>query len=412
MNAPSFEAPASEWLVYADWLQQQGKPLGEFIVLLNEGDDAKCDTWLRKHTADLVGQAGKQHLGNALSVKWKWGFAQKATVHAKSVQVLNEALEALFAAPAAEKLETVRVEVEVTGDDQVLDISETVALVVAKAPPSVTALELIDDRAEGVTSLTSRDFDPAPNLVDFGPLDALWPRFRSVQLVVADVRQLVFGEINAPQLESLTVHGLRLAGQSYGDAAEPCDAVASLAKARLPKLKHFEMRLNEEWTVNSVDDTDSYTSFDSYPEDEFDSGYSEGADWPAEFGPALRTLVKSPLESLALTNFAETSSFFEMLGSVTLPTSLRRLSLSQSSLSSTDVQWFKDNQKLLAKLDTLVVQETGFNEDDVKTLRTLVKNVEFSRGKLSPRPEYEEEEGAEAEPEVPLPKYRYIVGME
>ncbi|MFT3712183.1 MAG: hypothetical protein QM817_31450 [Archangium sp.] len=401
MRAPPSDAPASEWLVYADALQQQGDLLGEFIMLVNAGDETKQNEWLIQHGSAFLGPELLGKVGANVKLDWRWGFIDRATVRATRAETLVDVVKLVLDNPRSERLQTLSV-VAVPMAPGIIELDDLITNLASSSPP---ALELIDGRAEQVTLLTSRDFDPANNLVDFGALTPLWKSLRSLKLVTADVRQLTLGAINAPLLESFTLQGLRLAGQNFGDV-EPCEACDMLGQATLPKLKHFELRLNEEWTVNHVDDTDSYITFDSFPEDEGDTGYSEGANWPNEFGSALRNLVKSPLETLTLTNFASTTSLLELLAQTGLPPTLRVLNLSQSSLSSTDVPWFTKNASLLSKLDQLIVRETGFSDDDVKTLKTLVKNVEHSRA--DPQLRYDGEESTNA----PLPKYRYTVGME
>ncbi len=410
MNVPNAEAPASEWLVYADALQQKGEPLGEFIALLNSGDVAKRDAWLQKNAAALLGPELADALGQTLSLEWKWGFIEKATVKSSSAGTMGSVVTTLLVHPRAERLGTLAVVAVPGADDAVIDLTELVARIGAeKLPP---ALELIDDRAANCTTLTSRDFDPGNNLVNFGPLNPLWKSLRSLKLVVADVRQLTLGAVNAPELESLTIHGLRVASQAYGDN-EPCEAADALGQAKLPKLKNFEMRLNEEWTVNHVDDTDSYTSHDSFPEDEFDDGHSEGANWESEFGAALANLTRSPLERLALTNFASTASLLSVLGQNVLPATLRELDLSESSLSSGDLAWFTQHEKQLSKIKKLVVKETGITDGDATTLKKIFETVESSAQPPRARPEWQGDEEAEEQGGgVPLPKYRYTVGME
>ncbi len=102
----------------------------------------------------------------------------------------------------------------------------------------------------------------------------------------------------------------------------------------------------------------------------------------------------------------------ELIATTGLPPSLRELDLSQSSLSTRDLAWFTSHAALLTNLRKLTVLETGVSDDDVKTLRTIVPEVEFSRAKPRLRPFDNEEEDHKMEEEPPLPKYRYTVGME
>ncbi len=411
MKTPGPDAPDAEWLVYADALQQRGDPIGEFIALVHSAAPAKRAAWFEQHGASLIGDLAAS-VGKTLTLEWRWSFIEQATITATDADTIAALVTALLAHPLAERLHTLRI---CAGPaDQLIDLSATVtALGNHVLPPR---LELIDERANRSTLLTSRDFEPRPNLVEFGELTPLWRTARALKLVVGDVRQLALGVIDAPSLESLTIHGLRLA-TSYNEESDVC---AMLSNATLPRLRHFDMRLNEAWTVNYVSDSSAYHSH-GFAEDEFDSsGYVDEFDsatpddvnWDTEFGNALRSLVKSPLERLSLTNFASTSAVLELIATTGLPPSLRELDLSQSSLSTRDLAWFTSHAPLLTNLRKLTVLETGFSDDDVKTLRTIVPEVEFSRAKPRLRPFDNEEEDHEMEEEPPLPKYRYTVGME
>ena len=413
-TAPAFDAPVADWLVFADWLQTQGDAKGELIGLMHAGDEAKREAFVRANAPALLGEAAAYY-GSGLSLRWRWCFVEEAEVRGLSAEDVGFRLEALLMSPAAARLQSLRL-VGVPDGQTPLDLSAIVARLAGGAgvPEPLSSLTLIDQRAANSTSLTSRDFDPGDNLVDFGPMAPLWAMksLRKLKLVVADTQQLVPGAVDAPQLTSLTIHGLRFAHATYGDAADPSELARALAVAKLPRLEEFDLRLCEEWVVNELDDTGAYTSHDGGGEDGDNIGDNEGADWDGEFGDALRTLVKSPLKRLALTSFDSTSELLGLIRSTGLPATLKELDLSDSSLSHADVDWFTANKALLASLEKLVVKDTSFTPTDVAVLAGLGPKVEYSpRDEEDHRSSADDDDEGAGEP-LPLPKYRYIVGME
>ncbi|MDP3499868.1 MAG: hypothetical protein Q8S33_06025 [Myxococcales bacterium] len=431
-HVPDAFASDAEWLVFADALQQQGDPRGELIALSHAGDVARRDAHVRKHAQALLGDAGALVESGFLKVTWRWSFIDAAEVRGSSAPAVATALDALLAAPTATRLRALSLIGVPAAGDPLLDLSAVVDRLSGEdVPASLTELSLIDHWAAQSTSLTSRDHESGPNLVTFGPLGTLWALkgLRALTLVVADTRQLDPGTIVAPELTSLTLHGLRFAEDNA--AAGASEFAAALATATLPKLTTFDCRLCETWVVNELHFAGTYTAHDVAGEGAFEEGHHEGADWSGEFGDALRNLVTLPLRRLALTSFASTSSLLELLASTGLPPTLEELDLSDSALATSDLAWFTANKPVLSRLHRLVVKNTGFTEDDAKVLASLGPKVEHtmaatarmrvggtvyisddgSFGGLTP--DDEEPEGDETPlTSAPLPKYRYVVGME
>jgi len=264
-TAPAFDAPVADWLVFADWLQTQGDAKGELIGLVHAGDEAKREAFVRANAPALLGEAAAAY-GNGLYVRWRWCFVDESEVRGVSEEELARTVASLLSAPAAARLSSLRI-VGVPDGATPLDLASVVARIAGGVgvPDTLSALALIDDRASNSTSLTSRDFDPGNNLVDFGPMAPLWAMksLRKLKLVVADTQQLAPGTIAAPQLTSLTIHGLRFAHATYGDAADPSELARALAVAQLPRLEEFDLRLCEEWVVNNLDDTGAYVFHDA-----------------------------------------------------------------------------------------------------------------------------------------------------
>jgi hypothetical protein len=394
MNAPRPEAPAAEWLVFADSLQSKGDPRGELIALANAGDFGKRDAHVKAHANALLGPAAK-HLGGPLTIDWKWGFIDSAEIAGDASVNFVAVLEALLGGPHAEHLRSLTL-TGLTPDEAAVDLSPVIAR--ASKVASLQHVRLIDKRAAGVSTLVSRDYEPEENLVGFGSLDPLWalPALRSLEVVMADVRQLEPGTIHSSTLSSLTVHGLRFAGSGFGDG-DPNELAQALGAARLPALAKLELRLCEEWTANRPDDSDAYLPY-AYGEDDSeegaDDGDGEGARWGAELGPVLAMLARSTtLKELRLTSFENGEGLLEALNEHGLPSSLEELDLSGSMIDEACVPLFEANAGY-RKLKRLVVEDTRLNEQAFTALKKLIGVVIGEPG------------------ERYLPQFRYVVGME
>lgn len=423
-NAPSFDAPDAEWLVWADALQQRGDPRGELAALVHGANARKLGEFVRRHAEALLGDAARHFRDGQLELTWRWGFVDRATLRGASAEDLGEAWAALTAAPVGARVRALTLvgvpdeaDLAVAGameNDRIIDLSPLVARIASGS--ALEELHLVDDRAEQCSTLTSRNFDPRVALVQFGPLERLWRMkgLRRLRVVVADPHALRPGTIDAPELESLTIHGLRYGRPFYGHV-RATDLSTALARAKLPRLREFDCRLCEEYMVNVLNDRGAYRPHEM-PTDPYESGVEEGTnqgvDWPVELGDALRTLVASPLERLALTSFESAASLLSLLAQTGLPRSLKVLDLSDSSLWHDDLPWFVTRAPELARLDRLVLNETGFTDDDVQQLEALGVKVEHSFRPRPPVMNYDTGMEEPAPPGRPLPRYRYVVGME
>lgn len=384
---PSLDAPPSEWLVYADALQQARDPRGELIALTAAGKNP--DAYVRDHAEGLLGD-GAKHLAS-YHLTWWLCFVDEAEVVAQATAGAADAVRALLESPAAAQLSALTIAGRPEGE-ATIDLSEAVAFVASHLPTSCKTLELIDERAEAVSTLVSRDFDPGPNLVQFGALAPIFalPALERLTISVADPMQLELGDVDAPNLRAFTLRDLRLA-DTYGP--QP-DVVRALAAASFPKLESFELRLVEQWVANVPDDSDAYVGLgaDVGGDDGPDDGDNEGTNWTEAIGELLRRLKTLPLKRLALTSFESGRSLLEALQAAGLPPSLEELDLSDSGFSSEEAAFLAKNGSLVSGLKRLVLKGTVLQAGDVKALSALGPQVEYSPGG-----------GA---------KYRYVVGME
>jgi hypothetical protein len=392
MNQPDRDAPAADWMVYGDALQTTGDARGELIALnaavASGMSPADRDAYVAAKADALFGKAAKRR--DRYAITWRY-LADRVVVRADNALEAVDDLLQLFASPIATALHAVEL-VGVASGGRTVDLTRAVAVLASDLPKTVRELALVDERAAGTRMLSSREFEPPDNLVEFGSLDDVFriPGLTSLRIDTADSEQLEIETIDAPALRSFALRCLRFGSGS----ANPLSA--RLAAATWPQLRSFELRLPEEYSANIIDDADAYIPQYAGDEDyddradeaELGDNY-EGTDW-AQLRPLLDNLAKLPLERLALTSFDSVDSLLDTLAASKLAPTLVELDLSDSSIAQTS--WFLANRALIAPLERLVLLDTPLAESDVATLRTLGPEVAASSAA-----------GA---------SYRYVVGSE
>ncbi|MCW5805743.1 MAG: hypothetical protein KIT31_25455 [Deltaproteobacteria bacterium] len=392
---PNRDAPASEWNVYADALQEAGDPRGELIALngaVAKGmSPADRDAYVDRHREALFGPA-HAHAGAFRVNAWHHLFPDDVAIRISPSDAADDVVRAFLASPLAEA-RTLAIAGVPAGGGRV-DLTAAVAALAAQLPPSVRALRFVDERAAATTLLSSRDFDPDPNLVDFGDVSAFWGKaqLEDISFDVADSHQLALGEIEAPHLRHFALRNLRLA-TTYDNA----EIVDLLGRAKFRDLRSFELRLVEEWGANIVADEDAYvpkyTGHESFEErmDEAEEGEQyDNPNW-GPLRPLLETLKACPLERLTLTSFETTDSLFEVLAAVGFAPGLQVLDLSDSGTSNP--AWFREHKALFSGVKRLVLERTSLTDEHAAQLADLGPEIQHSH---SPG-------GA---------TYRYVVGQE
>lgn len=165
----------ANYVVYGDWLGEQGHPRGELIAaqLAAAVDDTPAArrhaiAVLSRHREVLLGGLSEQLLASALT--WHAGFLHRAVVgwhqlvHVDGARIdvpLADVLRRLLAHPTARLLAELAVE-DRWGARQAIDYTAMIAEIAAAAPPTLRALSLGDLELDSHTN--------------WGRLDALWPR--------------------------------------------------------------------------------------------------------------------------------------------------------------------------------------------------------------------------------------------
>ncbi len=397
MNRPPFDASPSEWLVYADHLQQRNNPLGELIALNDAAFGGIAgelrEQFLAEHRAELC-----DHLaGNVVQFEWWRFFASEVRLRVSpddnGLSITSRFLDSPIAA-LAQSISLVGV---TPTTESMVELGPALENLARRLPPGCTSISLIDERAEAARTTVSADYEPALNLVDFGSLEPLWrhPNLTSLTLHVANPDEIEFGDVEAPALRRFGLFGLRFP-VSYTSLYFDNDLLATLESASWPELESFSLRLPERYTVQVADNRGSYIPVERYQDhwqgaEGHEDGYHEPVGWAGEIGPVLGALPDS-LSHLALHSFASSRLLLEALEGCYQTRRIRELDLSESDLNDSDAAWMIHRSDLFENLQMLDLSNTRITRKMAATL-----NAE-----LSPRVLHSPG-GAE---------HRYVVGRE
>jgi hypothetical protein len=390
MERPAFDAPAADWLVYGDALQETGNPLGELIGLVHAAMEGRNDGTPRDRYVETHGDAlfGELDLSR-YAFDWHYGLVKGVVVRVQPGD--GDLVTPLLASPLCAELRALElrgVSSVREGSATTVDLTAAMEAALARVPPTCTAFAFVDDRAVQAEMLVSRDFDPPANLVTFGPIAPFYTRAESLRLEVADLAQLALGELDAPNLRELVVRPLRFAGFE-----ELGDQVAWLARARWPKLESFELRCVEMWIANVPEEHEPYIpvySADDYEgRDDTDEGDTETVDWRG-MTEVFRSLARCPLRRLALTSAYSMHTLIPALAQAGLAPTLRELDFTDGCLGSADD--LLAHRAAFASLEAIVLDGTPLVATELARLADLGPRIVHSPGV-----------GA---------RYRYVVGQE
>lgn len=227
------------YLVYADWLQAQGNPLGEWIgVQAGLKKDpkhkkllAEQKTLLEKHKGDFFGPVADVVDEMIEDIEWYCGFIRHAKIKTtyerdpefadeKTQRLAHEVLDAFLDLPIARFLQSLTL-----GIFKIVDNGyEQAAAVIAKRKlPTLHTLYIGDFYYEETELNWS-------NAGDISPIYASVPNLRTLTVRSAGI---VLGDISLPELRSFTTitGGLNAA------------AVESVCKAKWPKLESLSLQI-------------------------------------------------------------------------------------------------------------------------------------------------------------------------
>lgn len=324
------------YLVYADWLTQQGDPRGELIVVQSAGKAAREAELLASHPFMRgIGLTDRAHLRSAgpgiAKATWRWGFWQ--TLHIFNVIdwmdskfPTKEVLDRLFTNPAALVLQALEVGVlrwEYNASDVKLLIAEA-----AKAPFARTLQALRFGEVDGI------DIDCAHHPIgDLGGITKeAFPALRELTMWGCEIE---LGALDLPKLEKLVV-------QTCGLSQSCVDSVAS---GSLPALAYLDLWFGSEDygndnTVESVE-------------------------------PILQSTRWPKLAHLGLMNCPFTDEICERLGASSLVRQLSSLDLSMGTMTDQGARALLQHRASLAHLKTIDLSQTYVSAGMVAELKAI-----------------------------------------
>lgn len=324
------------YLVYADWLTQQGDPRGELIVVQSEGKTDREAELLAAHPFMRgIGLTDSKHFQNAspgiARAEWKWGFWE-------SLHIFNvidwmdgkfptkDVLDRLFTNPAALVLQELKAGVirwEYNAQDIELLIAEA-----AKAPFAKTLTALRFGEVTGI------DIDcahhPIGNLA--GITKEAFPELRELTMWGCEIE---LGDMDLPKLETLEVQTCGLSQSN----------VTAVANGNLPALSHLEL-----WFGS--DDYGNDNTVDSIE-------------------PIVQSTKWPKLTHLGLMNCPFADGICERLGTASIVRQLSSLDLSMGTMTDDGARALLQHRQAFAHLKTLDISQSYVTAGMVAELQSL-----------------------------------------
>ncbi len=339
------------YLVYADWLTQQGDPRGELIVVQSEGKADREAELLEKHSFMRgIGRTERvQDAGPGIAkATWRWGFWQKLHIFniidwMDSKFPTKEVLERLFTNPAALALQELEVGVirwEYQASDVKLLIEEA-----AKAPFSKTLRALRFGKVDGI------DIDCGHHpLGDLGGITkAAFPELRELTMWGCEIE---LGELDLPKLHKLAV---RTCGLSQAN-------VEAIANGSLPEVEYLELWFGSE-------DYGNDSTLESIE-------------------PILQSTKWPKLAHLGLMNCPFTDGICERLGTSAVVRQLSSLDLSMGTMTDAGARALLQHRAALAHLKTIDISQSYVTEGMVAELGAIGATIVANDMREDEDPDY------------------------
>ncbi len=348
------------YLVYADWLAQQGDPRGELIVVQSEGKAEREAELLQAHPFMRgIGRTDRAHLQEAgpgiANASWRWGFWEKLHIFnvidwMDSKFPTKDVLDRLFTNPAALVLQQLKVGV-IRWEYNAADIAMVIAEA-AKAPFAKTLKSLRFGEVDGI------DIDCGHHPIGdlSGITNEAFPELRELKMWGCEIS---LGELKLPKLERLVVQTCGLSQRN----------VAAIANGDLPALDRLEIWFGSEDYGND----NTFESIESI---------LQSTKWPT-------------LTHLGLMNCPVADGICERVGASKIIETISSLDLSLGTVTDDGARALLQHRAALAHLRTIDLSQTYVTAGMVAELQSIGPTIIAT--------EMREDEG---------PEYRYVVVAE
>lgn len=256
------------YLVYADWLQGKGDPLGELIVLQQQNSPA-AKALLKKHQETFLGPLatfGDDKYGKGVKLEWQFGFIKHAEIRWDSFGEGEDDptgdLAAVLELPTARFLQSLRLGPCAADEEMTFQVLID-AFEETKRPATLRELYLGNVGDWDISSTGTGDFGSIAPLfpklekltlhagnIDLGKNVSL-PELKSLAIETGtltkdDIKAIV--SLKAPKLERLEIW---FGSSNYGASGGVKDIASILDGSAFPKLTHFGL-MNCEWVGEGV----------------------------------------------------------------------------------------------------------------------------------------------------------------
>ncbi len=341
---PEFEATilknpddAKGYLVYADWLQSNGNPLGELVALQNaKTPNPKAEKALiKEHLGTLFGEDAVE-AGEDLKLTWKNGFVDSIWIGGgyETHGDLAGALDQILASPAARFVRSITVGL-LNYDDGEPTAQDFINTVVKRAPKLLSRFEAADFEYPDQTEMS---------WAHTGDVKKLWAAVPSLrEVVLRGGGTLDFGTIDAPELTSFTVETGGL----------PPKSLKAITSAKWPKLETLKVWLGQENYGFESDVKDLQPIFDA-------KGLGN-------------------LRHLGLMNAEIVEEIVPALAKAKVLKQLETLDLSMGTLSEAGAKAFVDHAGAFKHLKKINLADNILVAAELKQLKALGLNFEFGK---------------------------------
>lgn len=308
------EAPDA-YLVYGDWLQEQGEDLGELVSVQAMRAMDASNTELAAREQALLAQHGRRWLGYFAKYPhtWRFGFVDSLVI----TEATREDLVELHNLVAARFLRAV--ELELLGHRTFENCNLISALAEVGMPPVVRKLTLAPSTS-------------SPRAIDVGSLRAIWPRLARLEELTIKAGNVGFADLSLPNATSvwITTNASR-------------EVLAPLTNAVWPKLSSLTIE------------------FTAYPYERVEIAILE---------PLLLALSESStVRHLAITQHYQANALLELLAGVPLFKSLTSLSLSQGGMNAEGAKLLLDESARFAHLEKIDLSECYLPKETAEALK-------------------------------------------
>ncbi|MFO0600598.1 MAG: WGR domain-containing protein [Myxococcaceae bacterium] len=329
---------SAPYLVYADWLQSKGDPLGELIMLQTQ-KSPKAKDHLKKHAEAFLGPyagAKKTDYGRGIEIEWQFGFMKSVKVQWDAFDYDTEDdaegdLSGLLALPTARFIQSMTIG-PIPGEDMMtlqpaVDVMEEL-----KAPTTLRELVLGEIGDWDISGTETGDFDAVARLN---------PKLEKVTLHAGNIE---LGK--GVELNDLVELNIETGGFDKG-------TLKNLFTLKAPKLKRLSIWFGQ----------------DNY-----------GCDIKVkDLAPLLDNSVFPGLEHLGLMNSEFSDDIAAALVGTKRLKSLKSLDLSMGTLTDKGVAKMLEQKAAFAHLEMLELDDNALTGAHKKEAAALAKSVNYGK---------------------------------